>query len=65
MELRYKVRNPAYATMRDDIASALRQMPSHARTQTMEAKLSELGVIDHLDEPWGMSKQARASRFAL
>jgi hypothetical protein len=52
-ELRYKVRNPAYAIMRDDIASSLRQQPSHARTQTIESKLSELGVIDHLDEPWG------------
>ncbi len=52
-ELRYKVRNPAYATMRDDVASSLRQQPSHARTQTIESKLSDLGVIDHLDQPWG------------
>lgn len=52
-ELRYKVRNPAYATMRDDIASSLRQQPSHARTQIVESKLSDLGVIDHLDQPWG------------
>jgi hypothetical protein len=55
-ELRYKVRNPAFATMRDDIASSLRQLPSHARTQSVDAKLSELGVIDHLDEPWGPVK---------
>jgi hypothetical protein len=52
-ELRYKVRNPAYATMRDDIESGLRQLPSSVRTQTVEAKLSELGITDHLDEPWG------------
>lgn len=55
-ELRYKVRNPAYATMCDDIESSLRQLPSHARTQTVEAKLSELGLVDHLDEPWGPVK---------
>lgn len=52
-ELHYKVRNPAYATIRDDVASSLRQQPSHARTQTIESKLSDLGVIDHLDQPWG------------
>jgi hypothetical protein len=52
-ELRYKVRNPAYAPMRDDILYGLRQLPSHARTQALEAKLNELGVSDHLDEPWG------------
>ncbi|WP_114948903.1 hypothetical protein [Microvirga calopogonii] len=39
--------------MRDDVASSLRQQPSHARTQTIESKLSDLGVIDHLDQPWG------------
>jgi hypothetical protein len=55
-ELRYKVRNPAYANVRDDIENSLRQLPSHARTQTVEARLSELGVIDHLDEPWGYVK---------
>ncbi|KFG70565.1 hypothetical protein [Microvirga sp. BSC39] len=52
-ELRYKVRNPAYAVMRDDIESSLRQMPSHARKQTVDAKLSELGMIDYIDEAWG------------
>jgi hypothetical protein len=52
-ELRYKVRNPAYAAMRDDIESSLRQLPSHARKQTVDAKLNELGMIDHLDEAWG------------
>jgi hypothetical protein len=52
-ELRYKVRNPAYATMRDDLASSLRQQPSHPRTQTVEARLNDLGMIDHLDQPWG------------
>jgi hypothetical protein len=52
-ELRYKVRNPAYATMRDEVESSLRQLPSHARAQTIESKLSDLGVIDHLDQPWG------------
>jgi hypothetical protein len=39
--------------MRDEVESSLRQLPSHARTQTVESKLSELGVMDHLDEPWG------------
>jgi hypothetical protein len=28
-------------------------LPSHARTQAVDAKLSELGIVDHLDEPWG------------
>jgi hypothetical protein len=55
-ELRYKVRNPAYAIMRDEVEDSLRQLPSHARTQTVESKLSELGVLDHLDEPWGNVK---------
>jgi hypothetical protein len=55
-ELRYKVRNPAYATTRDDIENSLRQLPSHARTLSVEAKLSELGVVDYLDEPWGSVK---------
>lgn len=53
VELRYTVRNPAYAVMRDDIASGLRELPSYARTQAVEAKLSELGIMDHLNEPWG------------
>jgi hypothetical protein len=52
-ELRYKVRNPAYAAMRDDIENSLRQLPSHARTQTTDAKLNELGVMDHIDDLWG------------
>ncbi|MBM6582213.1 hypothetical protein ILT44_18585 [Microvirga sp. BT689] len=52
-ELRYKVRNPAYAVMSDDIADGLRQLPSYARTQAVDAKLRELGIIDHIDEPWG------------
>jgi hypothetical protein len=52
-ELRYKISNPAYATMRDEVENSLRQLPSHARTQTVESRLSELGVADHLDEPWG------------
>jgi hypothetical protein len=55
-ELRYKVRNPAYATVRDDIENSLRQLPSHARTQNVEAKLNEMGVVDYLDEPWGPVK---------
>jgi len=55
-DLRYKVRNPAYAAMRDDIESTLRQLPSQARTQTVDAKLNELGMMDHLDEPWGPVK---------
>ncbi len=55
-ELRYKVRNPAYAMTRDDIENSLRQLPSHARTLSVEAKLNELGVVDYLDEPWGSVK---------
>jgi len=55
-ELRYKVRDPAYAIKRDEVESSLRQLPSHARTQTVEAKLAELGVLDYLDEPWGTVK---------
>jgi hypothetical protein len=55
-ELRYKVRNPAYAATRDDIENSLRQLPSHARTLSVEAKLNELGVVDYLDEPWGSVK---------
>lgn len=55
-ELRYKVRNPAYAIMRDEVEDSLRQLPSHARTQTVESKLNELGVLNHLDEPWGHVK---------
>jgi hypothetical protein len=55
-ELRYKVRNPAYANVRGDIENSLRQLPSHARTQTIEAKLNELGVTNYLDEPWGAVK---------
>ncbi len=53
-DLRYKVRNPAYATMRDEIENSVRQLPSHVRMQTIEARLRELGVEDHLDEPWGI-----------
>src|SRR5688572_5522502 len=34
-ELRYKVRNPGYAVMRDDIESSHRQLQSHARKQTV------------------------------
>jgi len=55
-ELRYMIRNPAYHAMRDDIESTLRQLPSHARTQAVDAKLSDLGLVDHLDEPWGLVK---------
>jgi hypothetical protein len=55
-ELRYKVRNPAYANVRDDIENGLRQLPSQARTQSVDARLNELGVTDHLDEPWGSVK---------
>ncbi|WP_445501696.1 hypothetical protein [Microvirga sp. G4-2] len=55
-ELRYKVRNPAYAILRDEIENSLRQLPSHARTQKIELKLNELGVMDHLDEAWGSVK---------
>ena len=52
-ELRYKVRKPAYAAMRDDIDSGLRQLPPHARTRAVDAKLKELGVMDYIDKPWG------------
>ncbi len=52
-ELRYKVRNPAYATTREDLASSLRHLPSHERMQVIDARLNELGIKDHVDEPWG------------
>ncbi|MGO4388084.1 hypothetical protein AB4Y85_11140 [Microvirga sp. 2YAF29] len=55
-ELSYKVRNPAYATMREDLASGLRHLPSHERTQAVDARLNELGIKDHLEEPWGIVK---------
>jgi len=56
VELRYKVRNPAYAVKREDIENSLRQLPPYARAQAVDAKLNELGVMDHLDEPWGSVK---------
>lgn len=52
-ELRYKVRNPAYANVRYDIESSLRELPSHARKLTVDGKLEELGITDYIDEPWG------------
>jgi hypothetical protein len=55
-ELRYKVRNPAYLNIREDVQNSLRQMPSHARTLAVEAKLKELGVVDYIDKPWGHVK---------
>ncbi|WP_210485316.1 hypothetical protein [Microvirga antarctica] len=56
-DLRYKVGNPAYASLRDDIQNSLRQLPSHARTLAVEEKLAELGVVDYIDEPWGPVKE--------
>jgi hypothetical protein len=53
VELRYKVRDPAFASKREEIHDSLRQLPPHARTQAVEAKLNELGIMDHIDEPWG------------
>ncbi|MDF2812515.1 MAG: hypothetical protein K0S56_3546 [Microvirga sp.] len=55
-ELRYKVGNPAYAGVRDDIQNSLRQLPSHARTLAVEEKLNELGIVDFIDQPWGRVK---------
>jgi len=52
-ELRYRVRNPAYASMRDEVDSSLRDLPPNVRKQAVDAKLNELGVMDYLDEPWG------------
>ncbi|WP_262297751.1 hypothetical protein [Microvirga sesbaniae] len=52
-ELRYKVRNPAYAAMRSDLDRGLHELSQHARNQTLDAKLNELGIMDHIDEPWG------------
>jgi len=51
--LRYKVRNPAYANVRDEIESSLGQLPSHARMLTVEAKMNELRMTDYIEEPWG------------
>ena len=56
VELRYKVRNPAYAAMRDDVDNSLRHLPPNVRRQAVDAKLNELGVMDYLDEPWGYVK---------
>jgi hypothetical protein len=53
VELRYMVPNPAYANVRDDIVNSLRELPSHARTLTVEAKLKDLGVVNYIDKPWG------------
>src|SRR3954451_20299385 len=55
-ELRYKVRNPAYLNAREDVQNSLRQLPSHARTVAVDAKLNELGILDHIDKPWGHVK---------
>lgn len=55
-ELRYRVANPAYANVRDDIVNSLRELPSHARSLTVEAKLKELGIVDYIDKPWGLVK---------
>ncbi len=52
-ELRYKVRNPAYAAKRDELDRGLHELSHHARNQVLDAKLSELGIMDHIDEPWG------------
>lgn len=55
-ELRYNVRNPAYAAAREDLANNLRHLPSHERMQAVSAQLNELGVKDHLDASWGVVK---------
>jgi hypothetical protein len=55
-DLRFKVRNPAYVNIREDVQNSLRQLPSHARTLAVEAKLSELGVLDYIEKPWGQVK---------
>lgn len=55
-QLRYEVRNPAYAIMREEIGDSLRPLPLHARAQSVDAKLSELGLQDHRDWLWGPVK---------
>lgn len=55
-ELRYRVRNPAYAAMRDDIDRSLGHLSPSVRRQAVDAKLNELGVTDYLDESWGHVK---------
>jgi hypothetical protein len=52
-ELRYQVLNPTYAVMRDDLDRGLHELSQHARAQALDTKLSELGIMDHIDEPWG------------
>lgn len=52
-ELRYKVPNPAFDGVRSDIENSLRELPSHARTLTVDARLRELGVVNYIDKPWG------------
>lgn len=55
-ELWYKVRNPAYLNAREDVQNSLRQLPSHARTVAVDAKLNELGILDYIEKPWGHVK---------
>jgi hypothetical protein len=55
-ELRYKVRNPAYLNAREEVQNSFRQLPSHARTLAVDAKLAELGIVDYIDKPWGHVK---------
>lgn len=56
VELGYKVSNPAYANVHDDVVNGLRELPSRARTLSVEAKLKEIGVVDYIDQPWGHVK---------
>jgi len=56
VELRYRVRNPAYAAMWDNVDNSLRDLPPNVRRQAVDAKLSELSIMDYLDEPWGHVK---------
>jgi hypothetical protein len=39
VELRYRVRNPAYAAMCDEVDSSLRHLPPNVRSQAVDANL--------------------------
>jgi hypothetical protein len=34
----------------------MREMPSHERTLTVDARLQEAGVLNYIDKPWGRVK---------
>jgi hypothetical protein len=45
-----------YALPTGALQPTQRHLPSYERMQAVDARLNELGVKDHLDEPWGPVK---------